>query len=194
MDNHHNDKNGERHGPHLDQLVNASISTLAPFSALILTIAVVILVLVKLYLVERVLLRWSRYRVHFDSLSHIQQCTFINHHIATGCKIVLLASASYPFCAVAFGRAKLQSPILPPHRPTNGDMMVVCSQIFCAMYVFELFFRRTVSPISLAHHIGAIMITQAAIAISLDFQHDRDATFEFVLCFVWGTYIPSRPW
>lgn len=174
-------------GPHLDQLVNESVSALAPFAALILTVTIVMLFLIRLYVIERILMRTKRYRRHFDRLGPIQQCTFVNHHVAAACKIVLLFSAAYPFLAVAFGHSTLQSPIIPHHRPTNGDVLIVCAQIFTAMYIFELFFRRTISFISAAHHIGAIVITQSAVAISLNFQHEKDATFEFVLCFVWGT-------
>ena len=77
--------------------------------------------------------------------------------------------------------------MIPHYKATNGDVMIVCSQIFTAMYIFELFYRRTISVISAAHHIGAIVITQSAVAISLNFAHEQDASFEFVLCFVWGT-------
>lgn len=178
--------------PHLDQLVNEAISSLAPFSGLILTVVLVIIFLVKLYVVEKVIMRTKRYLRHFERLNSTQQCTFINHHMAAGCKITLLISAAYPFLAVAFGHSTLQSPMVPHSTVTNGDVMIVCSQIFTAMYIFELFFRRTISAISAAHHLGAIIITQSAVAISLNFEHEKDATFEFVLCFVWG--MPSyRP-
>jgi hypothetical protein len=172
--------------PHLDQLVNEAISSLAPFSGLILTIILVVLFLIKLYIIEKWFMRTRLYRCHFDRLDSVQQCTFVNHHVAAGCKFVLLFSAAYPFFAVAFGQSTLQSPMIPHHRPTNGDVMVVCSQLFTAMYIFELFFRRTISMISAAHHIGAVIITQSAVAISLNWDHERDATYEFVLCFVWG--------
>jgi hypothetical protein len=185
---HHLDIDGPHH---LDQLVNESVSRLAPFSALILTIVIVILFLIKLYVVERLLMRTKLYRRHFDGLNPFQQSTFINHHIAAGCKIVLLFSAAYPFLAVAFGRSTLQSPVAPHHKTTNGDVLIVCTQIFTAMYTFELFFRRTISVISAAHHIGAIVITQSAVAISLNFHHEKDATWEFVLCFVWGMSSPE---
>lgn len=173
-------------GPHLDRLLNEPISQLAPFSALILTITILILFLVKTYFIEKVLMHTKRYKVHYERLNSVQQCTFINHHVAGGCKLVLLFSAAYPFLNVAFGHSKLQSPIVPGHKPTNGDVMIVCSQLFTAMYIFELYFRRTISVISAAHHIGAILITQSAVAIGLNFHHEKDATFEFVLCFVWG--------
>lgn len=173
--------------PHLDYLINDSISSLAPFSALILTITIVMIFFIKTYLIERILMRTKRYKRCFDPLDSTQQCTFVNHHVAVCCKIALLCSAAYPFISVAFGKSSLQTPTVPGHRVTNGDLMIVCSQLFTAMYIFELFFRRTISFISAAHHIGAIVITQSAVAISLNFTHEKDATFEFILCFVWGT-------
>jgi hypothetical protein len=56
-----------------------------------------------------------------------------------------------------------------------------------AMYVFELFYRPKISPVSVGHHIGTIMIGQSAIAISLNLVREKDATIEFILCTVWGT-------
>ncbi len=55
-----------------------------------------------------------------------------------------------------------------------------------AMYVFELFYRPKISPVSVGHHIGTIMIGQSAIAISLNLVREKDATIEFILCTVWG--------
>lgn len=45
---------------------------------------------------------------------------------------------------------------------------------------------RISSPISSMHHIGSIMVAQAAIAISLDLTREKDASIEFILCTVWG--------
>lgn len=49
----------------------------------------------------------------------------------------------------------------------------------------------TCSHISSMHHIGTIMVAQAAIAISLDLTREKDATIEFILCTVWGKSDPS---
>ena len=87
----------------LDRLINQSISRLAPFTALNLTIIGVVLFLIKLCIIEKVLMRTKRYKPHFNRLDPIQQCTFLNHHVAAACKIALLFSAAYPFLAVAFG-------------------------------------------------------------------------------------------
>jgi hypothetical protein len=56
------------------------------------------------------------------------------------------------------------------------------------MYVFELFYRPKISPVSVVHHIGTIMIGQTAIAISLNLVREKDATIEFILCTVWGRF------
>lgn len=54
------------------------------------------------------------------------------------------------------------------------------------MYVFELFYRPKISPVSVGHHIGTIIIGQAAIAINFRLAWEKDATIEFILCTVWG--------
>ena len=53
------------------------------------------------------------------------------------------------------------------------------------MYVFELFYRTRISPVSVGHHIGTIIIGQTAIAISFELVREKDATIEFILCLVW---------
>jgi len=64
--------------------------------------------------------------------------------------------------------------------------LLTCFHRLIAMYVFELFYRPKISPVSVGHHIGTIMIGQSAIAISLNLVRERDATIEFILCTVWG--------
>lgn len=70
-----------------------------------------------------------------------------------------------------------------------GDVMIVATQIFTVMYIFELFYRDKVSPISCAHHVGAIVIAQSAVAMSINFRDEKDAVYEFIMCFVWGKFI-----
>ncbi len=62
-----------------------------------------------------------------------------------------------------------------------------------AMYIFELFYRTKISPVSVGHHIGTIIIGQTAIAISFNLVREKDATIEFILCLVWGMAYNSAP-
>lgn len=70
-------------------------------------------------------------------------------------------------------------------------VLLVINQFFIAMYLFELSYRAKLSPIAIAHHIGAIIIAQASVAISINWAHMQDATIEFILCLVWGMYQQS---
>lgn len=63
---------------------------------------------------------------------------------------------------------------------------MIAAQMLIAMYIFELVYRTKISPISIVHHIGTIMVGQSAIAISLNLVHEKDADIEFILCTVWG--------
>jgi hypothetical protein len=68
-----------------------------------------------------------------------------------------------------------------------GDLLLIAAQMLTGMFIFELIYRVKISPVSVAHHIGSIMVAQAAITISV--KGDREASIEFVLCTVWGKHI-----
>lgn len=181
LGHHHN----HTYKPHIDDLVDESISRLAPFSALILTITVVFVFAYRLYFIEKFLMNTQLYKPKYQALSEDQRRSLVNHHVAGTCKIILLITAIYPFLSIAFGKANPHTPFAPGSSVKMGDVMIVCSQLFTVMYVFELFYRVNVSPISAAHHVGAIIIAQTAVAISLNFSHEQDAVIEFIMCFVW---------
>lgn len=176
-------------GPHVDQLINESISELATYSGLILTVTLVIVFIARLYIFEGFLMRRLYGKKYTAMTDEKVRRGFVNHHVAGTIKIILLVTAVYPFMAVAFGTATMHTPFSGVKGGvTMGDVLVVCSQLFISMYVFELFYRPSISPISALHHIGAIVIAQTAVSISLDFEHEVDATIEFILCFVWGEW------
>lgn len=173
--------------PHLDQIVNSEISRLAPYSGLVLVICLVIVFAIRFYVLETFLMN-KIYGDKYTSMTDERvRRGFINHHVAGSIKIILLLAAAYPLMAVSFGQATMHSSFDGRGgRVTMGDVLVVCSQLFISMYVFELLYRPQISPIGALHHIGAIVIAQTAVAISLDFEHEVDATIEFIMCFLWG--------
>ena len=122
----------------------------------------------------------------YKNLNETNRRGFVNHHLAGAAKIFLCFFTAYPFMSVAFGNANFNTPLHAHSAVTMGDAMIVSSQIFVGMYMTELLFRSKLSPVAVGHHVGAIVITQAAIAISLNAVHERDATIEFILCFFWG--------
>lgn len=175
-----------RPGGHIGELVDESISHLVPYSALILTICAILVFVVRLYVIEKWLMNTRRYKDKYEILPEEQKRSFINHHVAGTLKIILFFTAIYPFSSIAFGYATPHTPFVHGTRVTMGDVMIICSNLFTVMYIFELFYRVDISPISALHHVAAVVIAQTALAISLNFEDEVDAVYEFFLCFVWG--------
>ena len=177
-----------RHGKEgLNDFPHESISILAPFSALIISIVLVILFLLRYYIFEQFLIE-RLYGHIYTRLDDLNRRGFINHHIAGITKILILAVAAYPFISVAFATSTFHTPYVAGSTTTMGDVLVVVAQMLIAMYIFELLYRVKLSPVAVLHHIGTILIGQTAIAISLRLDQEPDADYEFLLCTVWGMF------
>lgn len=176
-------------GPHLHlgELTNDSISSVAPFSGLILTVTCCVIALVRLYILEPLIPKVYP-RGALRDITITQRRSFTNHHIAAVTKVLLVILCGYPLLAIMCGGATPHTSYANGSLVTLGDVMIVSSQIFTGMYIFELFYRDKVSVISCAHHVGAIVIAQSAIAMSINSKHERAAVYELVLCFIWGKF------
>lgn len=163
-----------------------SISYLTPYAGLILTVTTIIVALARFYLLQNAILPRIYCPGTLEKMSSLQRRSFINHHVAASLKIVLIMTAIYPLFAILTGKALPSTPLSQGSNVTAGDMLIISTQIFTAIYIFELFFRDEISPISCAHHVGAITIGQVAVAMSFDAKHERDAVWEALLCFLWG--------
>ncbi|KAF2404725.1 hypothetical protein EJ06DRAFT_487711 [Trichodelitschia bisporula] len=179
--------NGHHRRPHIAVIPNQQISNLTAYSGLIITIWMVILFFIRFYILEGFIFPRFYGRKWRDMDDPLKR-GFMNHHIAGGVKIVLLIAGAKPFVNVVFGYSDFTSPMGKHAHPTMGDLLIVLTQLFVAMYVFELFYRKTLSPVAVMHHVGAVIIAQSAVVLSLDLEHERDATIEFVLCLVWGAF------
>ncbi|KAM0307170.1 hypothetical protein ACHAO8_010563 [Botrytis cinerea] len=175
--------------PHITKVPLETISKLSPFSGLILSIILILYFLIRYYLFEPLLLPYL-YGSTFTTMpsGSALRCGFINHHIAGLTKLLILILAAYPFISVTFLTSSLHSPFAPGSETTMGDVLIIAAQMLIAMYIFELLYRPKISPVSVGHHVGTILIGQSAIAISLDLVKERDATIEFILCTVWGAF------
>lgn len=163
-----------------------TISPILPYCGLILTVVCVLIFLVRLYVFEPMATRL--YRGKYLRLDEVQRRSFINHHVAGLIKILLVVLTAYPFIAIISGARRFHQPMSPGSKVTFGDMLLIISQLFTGMYIFELFYRAQVSYISAAHHIGAIIIAQSATVLGMSKAHRSDATIEFVLCLLWGFF------
>lgn len=89
-------------GPHVNRIPVQTISKLAPFGALIISIIFVVYFAIRFYVLEGFLLK----RIYGKTYTQMNETTrrgFVNHHIAGTTKIMILIIAAYPFIAVAFG-------------------------------------------------------------------------------------------
>lgn len=112
----------------------------------------------------------------------------MNHHIGGAIKVITLVVGAYPWVHVVFGTSNLYDSLGHGSKVTMGDLLLVLTQLFTCMYIFELLYREKLSPIAVAHHIGAIVIGQSATVLSLDLIHQQDATIEFLMVLVWGKW------
>lgn len=174
-------------GENLQKKPLEPISKLAPFSALIISITMVIFFLIRYYILEGFLIKKIYGRIYTD-LDDKNRRGFINHHIAGVTKIIILAVAAKPFVCVTFGKETFGTPYDPriSSTITMGDMLIVVAQMLIGMYIFELLYRSKLSVVAVMHHIGTIIVGQSAIAISLKLAREPDADIEFILCTVWG--------
>ncbi|KAH0349162.1 hypothetical protein KCU81_g3096, partial [Aureobasidium melanogenum] len=160
------------------------LSKLVPYSGLILTICCVVVFLVRVYILEPLVIRFTKQYKHLDQA---QRRSFINHYVAATIKLTLIVVAVYPAIVVLSGHRSLQSSF-GSRNVTYGDVLVCVFELFTSMYIFELFYREKVSYISAAHHIGAVIITQTATVLFQDPKHRRDAELEFMLCLLCGIF------
>jgi hypothetical protein len=130
------------HRPHITKVPLQSISKLAPFSALIISIIFVVYFVVRLYLLEGYLLK-KCYGEIYTKMNEITRRGFVNHHIAGGTKLIILIMAAYPFVDVAFGSANLHSPFAGSTIVTMGDILIIAAQALIAMVcLFDLNLRK----------------------------------------------------
>ena len=175
-------------GAHIRHSPATSISGLAPFSALILSIVLVVLFLIRFYILQRFLLE----KLHGSTYTQLDDATrrsFLNHYIAGAMKLTILIIALYPFASVTFGTANFHTPYVRESGVTMGDILLIAAQMLTGMFIFELIYRVKISPVTVFHHIGSIMVAQAAITISI--KKEPESSIEFMLCTVWGKQVFS---
>jgi hypothetical protein len=172
-------------GAHVKDFPISSISFLAPYSGLILSVVLLVIFLIRFYILQDFLLP-KLYGSKYTKLDDINRRSFLNNHIAGATKFIILIVAAYPFASTAFGKGNFQTPFVQGSKVTMGDILLIAAQMLTGMYIFELIYRVKISPISVFHHMGSILVAQAAITISI--KGDPESSIEFVLCTVWGAF------
>ncbi|PLB53984.1 hypothetical protein P170DRAFT_343735 [Aspergillus steynii IBT 23096] len=175
--------------PKIIYLENETLSFLLPRGSLILcscTLAIVLL--------SNVLERWllaKLYQIIWKDLSlgrnERRRRSFTYFHIGVTIMLILVLFGAYPVFDFLVGHARVSSTL---HRNvTYGDYMFVLSHVYSAYYIFEVCFRtRFASAISIAHHIGLLIVIQTTLTLFGDLRKYPEAILEFYMCMVWGSF------
>ncbi|KAK6844421.1 hypothetical protein PG995_014531 [Apiospora arundinis] len=162
------------------------LSSALPAASLILASGLMFYALVAALLQRKILPRISS--TMYAGLSERHRITFTCHLIAAPSFIIIAACGLYPVFSFLAGSGLLSTHV-GGGRLTIGDVLFVLAQLYSGYYLFELVFRgRFISAISLAHHVGLLIVTQYAIYQEAALPKHGRATHYFYLCMVWGAF------
>ncbi|EKJ71395.1 hypothetical protein FPSE_08403 [Fusarium pseudograminearum CS3096] len=175
--------------PKISTLENNPISPLLPYGSLILACCVICIALITNCL-ERWLLPRIYKRFYPDlEKDERRRRSFTYFHVGAFILISLVISTGYPIMDFLVGDAVFSAPVVNGGKVTVGDHLLVATEVYCAYYIFEMCFRtKFASYISIAHHIGLLIIAQTALSLFADPRKNHEATVEFYMCMVWGTF------
>ncbi|KAF9877414.1 hypothetical protein CkaCkLH20_05114 [Colletotrichum karsti] len=182
---------GRANLPKIETIQNGPISGLLAFGSLLLVSSVIVVVLIA-----NILERWLLRKVYGEVYMNLERPenekrrrSFTYYHVGAIVMFALLCIGIYPVMRFLVGSAGLATPVVQGHRLRIGDMLFTVSQTYCAYYVFELCYRtQFASPLSIAHHIGLLAITQTSLSLFGNFVQHPEATIEFYMCMVWGAF------
>lgn len=179
--------------PRIATLQNQPLSNYITRGTLILAACILGIVLLA-NVFERFLLKAIHGKIWTDlekPENERRRRSFTYFHVGACIQFGLLAIGAYPAFDFLVGRSDLSAPYIRgyDHSMTIGDMLFVVCQIHNGYYLFELCFRtRFASPISIAHHIGLLIITQTSVALFGNYQKQPEGVLDFYMCMVWGAY------
>ncbi|GKT46780.1 uncharacterized protein ColSpa_06961 [Colletotrichum spaethianum] len=182
-----------RSPPKIETIPNGPISSLQPFGSLLFVSSIIIVMLVA-----NILERWLLQVVYGEIYAELQRPgsekrrrSFTYYHVGAITMFAILCIGAYPVMHFLVGSADLATDVVPGpgSRIRVGDLLFAVSQTYSAYYAFELCYRtKFASPLSIAHHIGLLAITQTALSLFGSFRKHPEATIEFYMCMVWGAF------
>lgn len=119
--------------------------------------------------------------------------TFTNHHVLISAKIIMIGLALYPYLLIVNGLAEFDDPFVrataytPASTTTNGDVVIVATAIFLAMYLHELLFLSSlVSWVSGMHHLGACTVASVMVTRNVRWEVESSTAAYTVLIMTYG--------
>jgi hypothetical protein len=133
------------------------------------------------------------YRETFNGLSARKKRSFVNHHVLITAKILMIALALYPYMRIILGLADFSTSIVAGSELTIGDITMIATSIFVAVYLHELLFLSSdVQWVSVVHHLGAIIVACVMITLNVRWEHEPNTTAYTVLIMTYGIVVFHR--
>jgi hypothetical protein len=110
-------------------------------------------------------------------------------------KTMVFVCVVYPFTQIIFEGANFDDSVVPGGKVSHGDILLLSGNLFCALFIFELFYRsQYISLMNAAHHIGTVIVGQLGIALSAYHTRHHESSIEVYMCLVWVRHIqfPKR--
>ncbi|KAJ4329665.1 hypothetical protein N0V87_010674 [Didymella glomerata] len=137
----------------------------------------------------------SLYNETWRKLAAEKKRTFTNHHVLISAKITMIALALIPYLLIVNGLAEFRDPFVratahtPASTATNGDVIVVATAIFIAMYLHELLYLSSlVSLISVMHHLGACIVASVMVTRNVRWEVESSTAAYTVLIMTYGIF------
>lgn len=135
------------------------------------------------------------YKETWKKSSAEKRRTFTNHPVLISAKLLMIALAVEPYLVIVTGIADFNDPYIRAWRPipasttTNGDVIVVATAIFIAMYLHEhLYLSSLVSWVSVMHHLGACLVASIMVTRNVRWEVESSTAAYTVLIMTYGTF------
>lgn len=173
---------------------NGPLSALIPLSAVVLALMLAMLAMLRLYVLDPLLLPRVYRAVRAApanstrGMSEGSRQALLNHHVALALKAIVIVVGCVPFFAVLAAGKELGAPAYGSWSggPSAGDVLVVCTQLVCVAYLFEVLCKTRVRLVRLLHHFAAVALAQLVLAANYAWEENPSANAQFMMVLVWG--------
>lgn len=178
--------------PKIAWLPTQPLSTALPYGSLML-VGSLLTIFLAYRLVDNWVLPWVYHSV-YPKLTRDHRESFLGHHMSGFGLAIVIILACYPAMGIlAIKDVTFRTPLFSGSPVDFGDAALFLTQVYGTLYIAELYARYTsLTWLLVAHHVGLLLISQTAIALSARLEEHPEATLEIYMCIVWGKCF-SRP-
>ncbi|CAH0050829.1 unnamed protein product [Clonostachys solani] len=178
--------------PKIAKITNRHLSSLTPYGSIIITCGVIFIVLLS-----NILERWVLRMVYKDTYRNLEKPgnerrrrSFTYYHVGAMMLFSLFCTGVYPVLMFLVGPGDFGTHVgRKGGGATIGDLLFLFAEIYTAYYLYEMCFRtQFASPLTIAHHVGLLLVVQTSVALFADSDSHKEATLEFYMCMVWGAF------